>query len=310
MCESIEKSARRGPVGARRRRVGEALGGRSGRGQTAGALPRLSVLDADGDRDASESVERVNRAIRHHFEAPPGREVGGDPRAPAPAQCAPRAPGPPAKVQQRRVLTLCFSVQVPAEAARRRRRGRRAPGRRRGGRSADAVPAPPVQLRAHPSRPRLLRAGRDQRERAPVRDAAADAEPVPGHPAGGPGSADPVLRPAAQRVLLRPEPALLRRHPLLLPERGAASAARERAAGRIRRGNQVLRAGRDGVQQVPRGRGVHQRGGETLAQARAAAQALASVRVPRELAGGARDRHRVRRRDPAVDLHLLPGDAA
>ncbi|GFQ81735.1 hypothetical protein TNCT_256111 [Trichonephila clavata] len=177
-------------------------------------------------------------ANRHHFEAPPGREVGGHPRASAPAQCPPVAAPSLAEGEQRRrrpggqaLLTVCFFVQVPAEAA---RRGRRGPhrGRRWGG--AAAVHAPPVQLRAHPSRPRLLRAGRDQRERAPVRDAAADAEPVPGHPTGGPGSADPLLRPAAERVLLRPEPALLRRHPLLLPERRPASAARQCAAGCVR----------------------------------------------------------------------------
>lgn len=66
-----------------------------------------------------------------------------------------------------------------------------------------------------------------------VRDAAADVEPVPGHAAGRPMSADAVLRPTAQRVLLRQEPADVRCHSLLLPERRPTEEANHGAVGRV-----------------------------------------------------------------------------
>ncbi|XP_054930793.1 uncharacterized protein Sh isoform X1 [Dermacentor andersoni] len=199
-------------------------------------------------------------------------------------------------------------VQVPAQAEQRGCDGRLrsgAVGRRRA-----RVASWRRQLRAHPARARPLRAGGDQRERASVRDAAAHPAPVPGHPAGGPGTQAALLRPAAQRVLLRPQQAQLRRHPLLLPERRPAAATSERSPGRVRRGDQVLRVGRGHLQQVPRGRGLHQRGGATASRPRPAAARVAALRVPGELAGRTRGGHRVRGGHPAVHRHLLPGDAA
>nr|CAI5819745.1 unnamed protein product [Callosobruchus analis] len=80
-------------------------------------------------------------------------------------------------------------------------------------------------------------------ERLAFRNAAAHSEPVPEHFAGRPEPPDPVLRPSTQRVLLRQEPALLRRHPLLLPERRSLEEARKRAVGRLLGGDQVLRVG-------------------------------------------------------------------
>jgi len=85
-------------------------------------------------------------------------------------------------------------------------------------------------------------------ERYEVRDAAADIEPVPGHAAGRPVSADAVLRPVAQRVLLRQEPANVRRHSLLLPERWSTEEADYGAVGRVLRRDQVLRTRRTGHQ--------------------------------------------------------------
>lgn len=85
-------------------------------------------------------------------------------------------------------------------------------------------------------------------ERYEVRDAAADVKPVPGYAAGRPVSEDAVLRSAAQRVLLRQEPADVRRHTLLLPERRPAEAANHGAVGRVLRGDKVLRAWRTGHQ--------------------------------------------------------------
>lgn len=70
-------------------------------------------------------------------------------------------------------------------------------------------------------------------ERYEVRDSTADTEPVPGHAAGRPMSTDAVLRPAAQRVLLRQEPADVRRHPVLLPEWRPAKETNHGAVGRV-----------------------------------------------------------------------------
>jgi len=70
-------------------------------------------------------------------------------------------------------------------------------------------------------------------ERYEVRNAAANVEPVPGHAAGRPVSTDAVLRPTAQRVLLRQEPADVRCHSLLLPERRPAEEANNGAVGRV-----------------------------------------------------------------------------
>lgn len=77
-------------------------------------------------------------------------------------------------------------------------------------------------------------------ERYEVRDAATDIEPVPGHAAGRPVSEDAVLRSPSQRVLLRQEPADVRRHTLLLPERWPTEEANYCAVGRVLRGDKVL----------------------------------------------------------------------
>lgn len=77
-------------------------------------------------------------------------------------------------------------------------------------------------------------------ERYEVRDAVADVEPVPGHAAWRPVPADAVLRSAAQRVFLRQEPADVRRHTVLLPERRSTEEADHGAVGRVLRGNKVL----------------------------------------------------------------------
>ncbi|XP_077516958.1 potassium voltage-gated channel protein Shaker isoform X2 [Amblyomma americanum] len=217
-------------------------------------------------------------------------------RAPTPPKGQRRPPAVvPAKTEQRGC-----DGRLRRGALGRRRQPRVAPWRRRRRR----------QLRAHPARARPVRAGGDQREWAAVRDAAAHPAPVPGHLAWGPGTPAALLRPAAQRVLLRPQQAQLRRHPLLLPERRPPSATSERSPGRVRRGDQVLRAGRGHLQQIPRGRGLHQGGGETAAGTRPAATHLAALRIPGELAGCSRGGDRVRGGHPAVHRHLLPGDAA
>lgn len=74
-------------------------------------------------------------------------------------------------------------------------------------------------------------------KRHEVRDATTDVEPVSGHAAGRPVPADAVLRPAAQRVLLRQEPADVRRHTVLLPERRPSEEADHGAVGRVLRGD-------------------------------------------------------------------------
>lgn len=74
-------------------------------------------------------------------------------------------------------------------------------------------------------------------ERYEVRDAIADVEPVPGHVAGRPVPTDAVFRPVAQRVLLRQEPADVRRHSVLLSERRPAEETDHGAVGRVLRGD-------------------------------------------------------------------------
>ncbi|KAL1117012.1 hypothetical protein AAG570_004340 [Ranatra chinensis] len=78
-------------------------------------------------------------------------------------------------------------------------------------------------------------------KRSAVRDPTAYIEPVSGHAVGGPLASDPLLRPASQRVLFRPQPAELRRHPLLLPERRQTQEAGQRTPRRFLGGDQVLR---------------------------------------------------------------------
>lgn len=140
-----------------------------------------------------------------------------------------------------------------------------------------------------------------------------------------------------ERVFLWQKQAVFRRHTVLLPKRGPSSAPRQRTPGRVLRGDQVLRAGRAGHQQIPvtfipiiaidsrysrtiasitvanflqRGRGFYQGGGEASALQRTPAQNLAAVRVPRELASRPRCCHHLRVRYPALHRHFLPGNAA
>lgn len=87
-------------------------------------------------------------------------------------------------------------------------------------------------------------------ERTAVRDAAANAQPVSRHAARGPGPPHSILRPAAQRVLLRPKPAQFWRHPLLLPEWRPPPEAGQRPTRCLLRGDQVLRAWGNRHQQI------------------------------------------------------------
>lgn len=87
-------------------------------------------------------------------------------------------------------------------------------------------------------------------ERATVWNTAAYAEPISGHAARRSDTAAPILRSTAQRILFRSESTFLRCHTLLLSERRSLTSPGQRPARCLLRRNQVLRAGRDGYQQV------------------------------------------------------------
>jgi len=102
-------------------------------------------------------------------------------------------------------------------------------------------------MRRHCTNNRLLRS---TGERATVWNTAAYAEPISGHAARRSVTAAPILRSAAQRILFRSESTFLRCHTLLLSERRPPTPSGQRPARCLLRGDQVLRVGRDGYQQV------------------------------------------------------------